>query len=84
MELKSTENLRVLMEDRGLSLAALAFYAGCSKGFVSHLTSGRKKSCTTELADKIARCLGVPTSFLFDVKVSPSTGSVVSQQRKAA
>ena len=84
MELRSPENLRVLLEDKGLSLAALAFYAGCSKGFVSHLTSGRKKSCTTELGDKIARCLGVPTSLLFDVKVSPSGGTQNNQQKVAA
>lgn len=65
MRLTSPETLRVLMKDRNCSQERLARYVGCSKSFISHLTSGRKGSCSSELADRIAEALNLPTEVLF-------------------
>lgn len=53
------------MKDRKYSHERLARYAGCSRGFISHLTSGRKSSCSAELAARIAEALNLPTDVLF-------------------
>lgn len=84
MRLKSADVLRALMEQDDFSLGRLARYAGCSKGFISHLLSGRRSSCTTELGARIAEALDVPVTVLFDVKVSPATGTVNNQGKAAA
>lgn len=67
MRLTSTEVLKALMgpDSRNISHERLARYAGCSRGFISHLTSGRKKSCSSELAGRIAEALEVPLEVLF-------------------
>lgn len=82
MKLKSADTLRALMEQDDFSLARLARYAGCSKGFISHLLSGRRTSCTTELGTKIAEALDVPVAVLFEVRVSTS-GRIADKQRVA-
>ncbi|OHU23436.1 hypothetical protein BKG77_07165 [Mycobacteroides chelonae] len=74
MKLRSADTLRALMEQDTFSLGRLARYSGCSKGFISHLLSGRRGSCTPELAERIAEALGVPISVLFEVRVTPSEG----------
>lgn len=79
MRLKSADTLRALMEQDGFSLARLARYAGCSKGFISHLLSGRRTSCTPELGTKLAEALSVPVSVLFDVRLSPTDGPLGKQ-----
>lgn len=65
MKLTSAETLKALMKDRNYSQERLARYAGCSKSFISHLTSGRKGSCSSELADRISEALHLPTEVLF-------------------
>lgn len=65
MRLSSPEMLRATMDRRGFSMARLARYAGCSKSMVGHLTTGHKKTCTPELAGRIAEALDVPTELLF-------------------
>lgn len=72
MRLRSPATLKALMEQYNFSLARLARYADCSKGFVSHLLAGRRSSCTPELAGRIAEALNVPLEVLFDPRVSPS------------
>lgn len=74
MKLKSADTLRALMEQDDFSLGRLARYAGCSKGFISHLLSGRRRSCSTELGRRIAEALDVPVAVLFEVRVSPTEG----------
>ena len=78
MKLRSISTLKALMEQDDMSLDRLARYAGCSKGFISHLRAGRKSTCTPEKAQRIAEALRVPVSVLFDANVSPTAG----QQRK--
>lgn len=73
MRLTSPATLRALMGQRGFSLDRMARYAGCSKGMVSHLTSGRKNSCSAELAENIAEALEVPLEILFVPSVATST-----------
>lgn len=65
MQLSSADTLRALMQQRSYSHERLARYAGCSRGFVSHLTSGRKNSCSAVLAERIAEALDVPLQVLF-------------------
>jgi len=65
MRLTSPATLRALICQRRLSLAHVARRAGCSKGFVSHLLSGRRSSCTPALAQRIAAALDVPLDLLF-------------------
>jgi len=93
MKLASPDTLRALMIQRGFSYDRLARYAGCSKGFISHLTSGRKSTCTPALAENIAEALDVPLRILF-VPATSTAGSrlangtttqyVASQLRPAA
>ena len=65
MKLRSTDTLRAIMEMQGFSMSRLARYAGCSKSFIAHLRSGRKTTCTPQLAEKIAEALSVPVDVLF-------------------
>lgn len=71
MRLRSADTLRALMRQDSFSLARLARYAGCSKGFISHLLSGRRTSCSKELAERIAEALSVPTEILFATMMPP-------------
>jgi len=70
VRLLSADLLRVLIRDRRLSHRRLADAAGCSPGFVSHLTAGRRASCSDQLAEAIAEVLAVPTTVLFVPEVS--------------
>ena len=82
MKLRSPETLRALMRQDDFSLARLARYADCSKSFISHLLSGRRSSCTPELAERITEALHVPVEVLFEPKTSPSEGTTVSHRTK--
>lgn len=70
MKLANANTLRALMEQRGMGMGRLARYAGCSKGFISHLLSGRRSTCTPLLAERIAEALDVPLTVLFVPSVS--------------
>lgn len=70
MKLQSGETLRALIKQRGLNQTRLAVAAGCSKSFIHGLCSGERRSCTAELADRIAQVLAVPTDVLFVAKQS--------------
>lgn len=78
MKLASPDTLRALMQQRGFSYDRLARYAGCSKGFISHLTSGRKSTCTPALAENIAEALDVPLRVLFVPAVATASSRVVN------
>lgn len=75
MKLRSAEILVAFMRQKDFSLGRLARYAGCSRSMISHLTSGRKTSCSPELADRISEALDVPTEALFDLRESSGSGS---------
>jgi transcriptional regulator with XRE-family HTH domain len=82
MKLESPDTLRALMVQRGFSYERLARYAGVSKGFISHLTSGRKNTCKAETAENIAEALDVPRQILFAESGSAVSGSISIEQRK--
>lgn len=84
MKLASANTLRALMEQKGFSLGRLSRYAGCSKGFISHLLSGRKTTCTPILAERIAEALDVPVTVLFVASLSSAAGQPVVSERKAS
>jgi transcriptional regulator with XRE-family HTH domain len=65
MKLASADTLRALMQQRDMSHARMARYAGCSKGMIDHLLAGRKKSVTPELAARIEEALDVPPGLIF-------------------
>ncbi len=83
VKLTSADTLTALIAQRGFSYATLARYGGCSKGFVSHLTSGRRRTCTPQLAERIAEALQVPLEILF-VPSAASTGLQNSVRRETA
>lgn len=72
------------MDQRGFSMARLARYSGCSKSFISHLTAGRKTTCTPELAQRIAEALEVPLAILFMPSVSTDGGQSIKTNGRAA
>ena len=77
MKLTSPDTLRALMAQRQFSYERLARYAGVSKSFISHLTSGRKSTCKPETAENIAEALDVPLAILFMPSTSAVSGSSV-------
>ncbi|GGG04475.1 hypothetical protein GCM10007304_18240 [Rhodococcoides trifolii] len=84
MRLTSQDTLRALMKQRGFSMDRLGRYAGCSKSFISHLCSGHKKSCTNELAVRIAEALEVPIELLFVNEQSAASGRIIRSQKVPA
>lgn len=84
MRLRSPDTLRALMNQDNFSLGRLAIYSSCSKGFISHLLSGRRSSCTPKLAGRIAEALNVPLEVLFDVRLSTGDTSPDKQDGTAA
>jgi len=84
MKLQSSDTLRALMSQRGFSYERLARYAGCSKSFISHLTTGRKRTCTPQLAARIAEALDIPLEILFVESASADSGRNINERRKVA
>lgn len=76
MRLANPATLAALMDQRDMSMGTLARYAGCSKGFISHLVAGRRRTCTPPLAERIAEALSVPLEVLF-------VPSVASDERRS-
>ncbi|WP_378735988.1 helix-turn-helix domain-containing protein [Nocardia brasiliensis] len=65
MRLTSGETLRALMRQRGDTMDSLGRKAGCSRSFIGQLCKEDKRSCTPELAARIAEALAVPADLLF-------------------
>lgn len=80
MKLRSAAILKAFMDQKNFSVQRLATYSGCSKGFIGHLRTGHKTSCTEKLAKNIAEALDVPLEVLFERRVSAVSG----QNNKAA
>lgn len=84
MKLQSKDTLRALIKQRGLSYGDIGEMAGCHRSMVSALTNGHRTSCTPELAEKIALCLGVPSEVLFVANASATSGQNIKTGGKAA
>lgn len=84
MQLIDKDILKLHMEHKGFSAARLAQYANCSRGMIFHLTSGRKRSCSDDLAERISEALGVPSAALFVANVPSDGGKTVSRRKLTA
>lgn len=74
MRLKSAELLRAFVgpePEKKRSGRQVARYAEVHPSFITHLLAGRRRSCTPQVADRIAEALEVPTDVLFEAHVSP-------------
>lgn len=81
MKLRSGKLLAGQMDARNISQYQLAEFAGCSRGFISHLVAGRKSTCTPALAERISGVLGVDLELLFDPSDLP-VGQVKGANRR--
>lgn len=70
------------VDNRKISQRLLAERAQVAPSFINHLTSGRKRSCTPEVAERIAEALEVPIRALFDPEVSSTTRQPINRQTK--
>jgi transcriptional regulator with XRE-family HTH domain len=82
MRLQSPDTLKALMKQKHIGLDRLSRSVGCSRGFISHLTSGRRSSCKPLTAERIAEALDVPLNILFDVR--ESTTSTTDDKHKVS
>jgi len=83
MHLRSADTLRALAQQEGLSYRDVADGADCSYGFIGHLVAGRR-SCSPELAERIAEVLGVPVGVLFAPDAPSGGGRNALTSRTAA
>lgn len=84
MRLQSAELLRALVgpeASKKMSARRLADYVDCSHTFINHLLTGRRRSCTPKLAERICEVLGVPIDLLF-LTVVPADSRRAGAQRK--
>jgi transcriptional regulator with XRE-family HTH domain len=81
MQVVNKEWLVREMQRKNFSLERMARYAGCSKGMVSHLTSGRRKTCSPILALNIAEALDLDVELLFVPQVSTQQGRNANRMR---
>lgn len=73
MRLHSAHLLRAVVgpePEKKMSARQLARYVGVHPSFIDHLVAERRRSCSPQVADRIAEALGVPTEFLFQEQVS--------------
>lgn len=82
MRLISGERLGRLINRKGLSYAQFAEQVPCSKSMIGHLVTETRRSCTPELAEKIARRLDTEIELLFVPSVSIDAGRSVQQQKR--
>lgn len=54
------------IDPRKTTQRSLARRVGVSQAFISYLASGKRNSCTPEVAERIAEVLGVDVTVLFD------------------
>lgn len=83
MRVRNPETLRAAKDERRLSYRQLSVLTGVSHQFLQHLIPApgaqpRKKSCTPEVAERIALALGVPCEVAFSHRLpgDPSTGDL--------
>ena len=84
MKLTSPDTLKELLLTKGLSYADLGRAAGVSRGFISHLTAGRKKTMTPIVAYRIAERLDIPLSVLFEPRAPTTRSNSATEVGKAA
>ena len=66
MRVRDPNTLRIARQAKGLSQRQMATEVGCSQATLSLIERGQMHTCTDQLAEKIARALGVERRLLFD------------------
>lgn len=82
MQLINPDRLRSFVgpeASKKMSGRRLARYIDTHPSFVDHLLSGRRKSCKTTTAERIAEALDVPLEILFVPVVPSNTGQTTKQ-----
>jgi hypothetical protein len=82
MKLVSADLLEAFMKQRSFTPARLARYAECHRSFIGYLLSGKKSTCSRQLAELIAEALDVPVTVLFVQHGSADRGRDVNSPRK--
>jgi hypothetical protein len=75
MRLVSRDILRAFVgpeDTKKISGRKLARAAGCHPSFIDHLLTGRRRSCTPVMANRIAEVLAVPVEVLFTPEIPPN------------
>lgn len=83
MQLTSGKILRGLMDAKRLSNADVAAHARVGRTFISALVNERRRSCTPQVAERIAERLEVPLEVLFVPKQSAVGGRSDKTQERA-
>jgi len=84
MQLRDLEVLLNYMEDKDMSQARLGRHAECSRQFIHKLCSGKVRTCTPAVAQRIEEALGVLPKTLFMDKKSCTTRLEVANQKTTA
>lgn len=83
MQVKSPELIKVLMKDLKISGRQLSEFVGWnSHTYLQRILRGEIRTVTTDKAEKIAICLGVPRDVLFVPKVSTNHEQTVRDERQ--
>lgn len=70
LKLISAVALAQYMTYRDMTVRSLAAKADCNRSTVGHLRSGKRKTCSPEVAMRIERALDAPPGSLFVAEVS--------------
>lgn len=74
MRIRSGALLSELMKGRNASNADVGRAAGQHRSLISALRNERRKTCTTETAERIAGYFQVPVEVLFEPRASAASG----------
>jgi plasmid maintenance system antidote protein VapI len=78
MRLRSRHDLIACMEQRHVSVRELARWVACHPSMIGHLRSGLLSSCSTQLAVRIEKALGVDPGTLFELPSDDQPASSVT------
>jgi len=70
IQLTSPDVLRRAMDHRGYTVRGLAKKVGCGESVIGHMRTGRRKTCSPQVARDIERLLDIPAGLLFTGRVT--------------
>lgn len=83
MKLRNRTLLNEYIEHRGIKQADVARSAAVSRQFISLLCTGKKTTCTPDVAEAIEERLGLLKGTLFEANESPVRRAPSTQTRPA-
>lgn len=84
MQLKSPQMLKQYMDYKRYNIRSLAKAAGISHSTVGHLHSGKRRTCSPEVARAIEEALQAPPGLLFDPRATNVSREVGRREKVAA